>query len=320
VRVRQLGAVSRGLAGHELTDLQALAHAGAVAFSDDGKPVWNARLMEEALRWSDRLGKPVSVHEEDPDLVRGGVANAGEIARRLDLPPWPCAGEASLVARDLALLERSGGRLHIAHASCAETVALLKDARERGLPVTSEVTPHHLRLTDSLVEGDATLGLPAAHPCTKVNPPLRSREDVEALVEALADGVIDAVATDHAPHARADKERPFVEAAFGFSGIETALPLLLDLVREGRLTLLALVERLTVGPARVFGLEAGSIAPGALADVCVFDPDEEWEVAPEALYSLGKNTPLLGARLRGRVTCTIVGGDVVYGAHPGGSG
>jgi dihydroorotase len=167
-------------------------------------------------------------------------------------------------------------------------------------------------MADQLLEGDADLGLPPAHPCTKVNPPLRSPMDVEAMVEALADGTIDAVATDHAPHTRADKEGAFAAAAFGFSGIETALPLLLDLVRSGALPLTALVHRLTLGPATVFGLDAGTLRPGVPGDVCVFDPDLEWTVYPEALQSRGKNTPLLGAAMRGRVTHTIVSGTVVH--------
>jgi dihydroorotase len=213
-----------------------------------------------------------------------------------------------LVGRDLALLEEVGGRLHIAHVSCAETVALLRAAKERGLPVTAEVTPHHLRLTDRLLAGND--GLPPAHPCTKVNPPLRSPQDVEALVAALADGTIDAVATDHAPHTAADKAGPFQTAAFGFSAIETALPLLLDLARDGAVDLPTLIARLTCDPARVFGLDAGTLQPGHPADICIFDPDSRWTVSADALWSKGKNTPLLGAELRGRVTCTIVGGEV----------
>lgn len=313
VRVRQLASVSRSLQGRALTDFYALAAAGAVAFSDDGKPVWDAEIMRSALRASADLGRPVSVHEEDPSVVRGGVANAGIFARRHNLPEWPCAGEASLVARDLALLEETGGRLHVAHVSCAETVDLLRAARARGLSVTAEATPHHLRLTDRLLDGDPALSLPPAHPCTKVNPPLRSERDVAALVGALADGTIDAVATDHAPHTSADKAGPFAAAAFGFSAIETALPLLLDLVRDGRLELVTLVDRLTAGPARAFGLRAGTLSPGAPADLCILDPDEPWTVRPDSLRSMGKNTPLLGATLRGRVTHTIVGGRVVHG-------
>ena len=315
VRVRQLASVSRGLRGQDLTDMAALAAAGAVAFSDDGKPVADPALMERALREANACGLPVSVHEEDPVVVRGGVANAGEPAARLGLAPWPCAGEATLVARDIETLARVGGRLHIAHVSCAETLGLLEDAAQRGLPVTAEVTPHHLRLTDRLLEGDQSTGLPAAHPCTKVNPPLRSPADVDAMIDALASGLIGAVATDHAPHTAADKAQPFAQAAFGFSAIETALPLLLDLVRGGRLTLAVVIERLTAGPARIFDLPGGTLAAGAPADICVFDRDEPWTVTPEALLSRGKNTPIAGMELRGRVRYTIVGGEIVHRAR-----
>jgi dihydroorotase len=314
VRVRQLGAATVGLRGEELTDLSALHRVGAVAFSDDGRPVNDESIMRQALSASAALGVPISVHEEDPSLVGTGVANTGAIARRLGLPEWPCAGEASMVARDVALLEQIGGHLHIAHVSCAETVGLIRSAKQRGLNITAEVTPHHLRLTDRLLEGDPAIGLPPAHPLTKVNPPLRSHEDAEALIEALADGTIDAVATDHAPHAEADKAQPYQAAAFGFTGLETALPLTLDLIRHGSLDLVTLIERMTAGPARVFELDAGTLRLGAIADVCVFDLDSTWEVRPETLASKGKNTPLLGRRLTGRVMYTIVGGNVVHRA------
>lgn len=312
VHVHQLAALTMGLRGEALTNMDALADRGAVAFSDDGKPVWKDEIMRQALKTCAEIGRPISVHEEDPVLVGKGVANAGPPARRLKLPEWPCLGEASMVARDIALLEQEGGHLHIAHVSCAETVALLRDAKSRRLNVTAEATPHHLRLTDRLLDGDPELGFSPGHPCTKVNPPLRSSQDVEALVEALADGTIDAVATDHAPHTQADKALPYDSAAFGFSGIETALPLLLDLVRDRRLDLPTLIERLTVGPATVFGFNAGTLQPGAVADICIFDPDAVWRVTPKALQSKGKNTPLLGAHLTGRVTWTIVGGTIVH--------
>jgi dihydroorotase len=256
------------------------------------------------------------VHEEDPAIVRGGVANAGPTARRLGLAEWPCRGEASITARDLALLAETGGRLHIAHVSCAETVPLLQRAKERGLAVTAEVTPQHLRLSDCLLAGNYPLGLPPAHPCVKVNPPLRSDEDVQAMIAALACGTIDAVATDHAPHAAEDKTGTFATAAFGFSGIEIALPLLLDLVRSGHLSMQVMINRLTIGPARAFGLDAGTLAPGAPADICVFDPEEEWTLDAASLQSKGKNTPLLGTTLRGRVRWTFVGGEIVHGPVP----
>jgi len=202
--------------------------------------------------------------------------------------------------------------LHVAHVSCARTVELIARAKQRGLPVTAEATPHHLLLTDRLLDGEPAWNLRPADPRAKVNPPLRAEEDRTVLVEALAEGIIDAVATDHAPHTPVDKAGPFADAAFGFTALETALPLTLDLVRSGALTLPLLVERLTSGPARIFGLDAGTLAIGALADVCVFDADLEWPVSPAALRSKSKNTPLLGAHLRGRVTHTIVGGNLVH--------
>jgi dihydroorotase len=311
VRVHQLGAISVRLDGVQAVDYQRLAEAGAIAFSDDGKPVWNIELMRNALRHSRELDLPVSVHEEDPGIVRGGVANAGPVARRLGLAEWPCSGEAVMVARDIQILQDVGGRLHIAHVSCADSLPYIREAKRRGLPVTAEVTPHHLVLTDELLDGDPAAGLLPAHPCTKVNPPLRSAEDVQAMIEALADGTIDAVATDHAPHTSADKDGPFAGAAFGFSSIEMALPLLLELVRSGRVGLPTLVERLTAGPARVFGLRS-SLRPGARADVCVFDPTEEWRVTPSALRSKGKNSPLMNHSMIGRVRWTIVAGKIVW--------
>lgn len=312
VHVHQLAAVSKNLAGRELAPLPALAAAGAIAFSDDGKPVADPALMHQALIIARDLGKPISVHEEDPSIVGKGVANAGEFARRLGLAEWPCEGEAAMVLRDINLLAQTGGRLHIAHVSCVDTVTALRAARRRGLSVTAEVTPHHLRLTDRLLEGDPRLELPPAHPCVKVNPPLRSAADVEAMIDALADGTIDAVATDHAPHTAQDKAGPFAAAAFGFTGIELALPLLLDLVRAGRLTLATMIARLTTGPARAFNLEAGTLRSGVPADITIFAPEESWSVTPNSLRSRGKNTPLLGAELRGRVRYTIVGGRIIH--------
>lgn len=312
VRVHQLAAVSVGLLGERLTDMEALAAAEAVAFSDDGKGVSNSSLMASALAKSEQLGSPISVHEEDRAIVGGGVANAGTIARSFNLAEWPCRGESAMIARDLDLQRANGGHLHVAHVSCVESITLVRDARRRGLNVTAEVTPHHLSLTDSLLLGDEDLGLQTADPQLKVNPPLRSREDLEALVAAVADGTIDAIATDHAPHAARDKAMPFAEAAFGFSGFELALPLLMNLVRSGKLDLPTVVERLTAGPARTFHLAGGTLEAGSPADICIFDPDEEWVATSEALVSRGKNTPWLNATLRGRVRYTIVGGEVVH--------
>jgi dihydroorotase len=311
VKVRQIAALTYGLKGERLTDLAALASEGTVAFSDDGQPVTDPEIMRAALEKMDGLNRTISAHEEDRAIVGLGVANE-RAARALNLPPWPCEGEAVMVERDIGLLREAGGRLHVAHVSCARSVDLIRAARAEGLPITAEVTPHHLLLTDRLLHGDEQAGLAQRHPNTKVNPPLRAEEDAEALLGGLLDGTIDAIATDHAPHAAADKEKGYEGAAFGFTGSETALSLVLDLVRQNRVPLPLLLEKLTLGPARVFGLDAGTLRPGAPADITVFDPDAAWTVTPEALRSQGKNTPLLGRELRGRVSMTMVDGTIVH--------
>ena len=312
LRLCVIGAISEGQRGERLAPLGALAASGAVAFSDDGRPVWDAALMRAALRASAALDRPLTLHEEDRDLAAGGAMNAGETARRLALPGLPAAAEEAMIARDIALLAEEGGRIHIAHASTAGAVELVRRARARGLAVSAEATPHHLTLTDDL----------AARPWdgrpydtrTKVNPPLRTRADVDAVIAGLAGGTIEAIATDHAPHAAADKQCRYEEAAFGISLFETALGSVLSLVRQGRVGLPLLIERLTSGPARLFGLDAGTLSRGARADVVIFDPDEEWTVDAAAFLSQGKNTPLDGARLRGRVKLTLAGGVEAYRA------
>ena len=266
--------------------------------------------MREALRTAASLGRPLSVHEEDRELAAGGVMNAGATAARLGLRGLPAAAEEAMIARDLALLAAEGGRLHIAHVSTRGAVALLRNARVRGLAVSAEATPHHLTLTEDLVARPWN-GRPY-DTRTKVNPPLRTPADVAAVVAGLADGTIAAIATDHAPHAAADKRCPYEEAAFGISLFETALASVLSLVHGRQLTLATVIERLTSGPARLFGLDAGTLAPGARADVTVFDPDAAWTVRAASFLSLGKNTPLDGATLRGRVVLTLAGGLEAY--------
>jgi dihydroorotase len=310
VRLHVIAAISAGQQGARLAPLPELAAAGAVAFSDDGRPVWNAPLMREALRTAASLGLPLSVHEEDPQLAAGGAMNAGATAARLGLRGLPAAAEEAMIARDLALLAADGGRLHIAHVSTRGAVALLRDARTRGLAVSAEATPHHLTLTEDLVARSWN-GRPY-DTRTKVNPPLRTPADVAALVAGLADGTIAAIATDHAPHAAADKRCPYEEAAFGISLFETALASVLSLVHGGHLELAALIERLASGPARLFGLDAGTLAPGARADVTVFDPDAQWTVRAASFLSRGHNTPLDGATVRGRVVLTLAGGTEAY--------
>jgi dihydroorotase len=322
-RVIPLGTVTRGEAGTELSDTTEMASAGAVAFSDDGKPVWDARIMRYALADSLRHGKPIVNHCEDSAIADGGVMNEGPVSDLLGLKGMSRAAEDVMVARDIELARHTGGRLHLAHISTEGSVRLLRRAKRDGLAVTAEVTPHHLTLTENWVvapqpnsHGDAPEARrsPALQYDTraKVNPPLRREEDRQALIAAVAEGLIDAIATDHAPHRSIDKDCTFDEAAFGISGLETALGNLLQLVNAGQLSLVDLIRRLTLDPCRVFGLPFGSLAIGAPADIVIFDPQASWTVDASSFCSKGKNTPLDGHTLPGRVMVTLVEGNVVY--------
>ncbi|MGZ3600005.1 MAG: dihydroorotase [Ktedonobacterales bacterium] len=327
-RVRVIAAISKGESGKELTEMLELAEAGAVAFSDDGHPVSSSKLIRNALEYAAPLGLPIVEHCQDEDLVGGGVMHEGAISTLLGLRGWPAAGEDVMLARDLTLVRTTGAKYHAAHLSTAGSVELIREAKRAGLPVTAEVTPHHLLLTDAWVAGERTgplaealaaSGMPVVpgerfDTNTKVNPPLRTAADCAALLEGLIDGTIDAIATDHAPHTSVDKACEYGEAAFGISGLETALASLLALVHAGRLDLATLVAALTVRPARAWNLDAGTLRPGAAADITVFDPDEVWTVEPERFASMGKNTPLAGITLRGRVRQTWLGGMLVYEA------
>lgn len=318
VRVLPIACISRGRQGRELADLAELAEAGAVAFSDDGDPVADPALLRRALEYASALGLPIIEHCEEKSLSDGGAVHEGWVATRLGLRGIPAAAEEAAVARALALAAETGGRLHIAHISAAGAVELLRWAKARGAAVTAEATPHHLCLTHEAVlgNGEAPGGL-AYDTNAKVNPPLRARADAAACALALAEGVIDCVATDHAPHAVEDKLCEFDLAAFGISGLETALALCLSLVHEGRLALERLVEAMTIGPVRALGLDrhlpgVGTLAVGTPGDVTIVDPTQEWTVDPERFASKGKNTPLAGRRLRGKVVCTIYGGKTVW--------
>jgi dihydroorotase len=310
VRVLPVAAVTRSRAGRELVDMAALAEAGAIAFSDDGDAVADAELMRQALAQSKRLGLPISDHCEDPTLV-GGVMHEGSVSARLGLRGVSAASEDTMVARDIRLAELTGGHVHIAHLSTAGSVNLVRQARARGVRVTAEVTPHHLTLTDERV---ATPG-GAGDTNTRVNPPLRSIEHVQALREGLRDGVIDAIATDHAPHTTADKLCAFDQAAPGISGIETALASVLSLVHGGILGMGAVIAALTWRPAAIVdlrGLGLGTLREQAPGDVTLIDPNLEWTVDADAFASKGKNTPLAGQRLKGRVIATLFGGGIAY--------
>lgn len=320
VRVHPIGCVTKGRKGKELSEMQELASAGVVAFSDDGDPIYDPNIMRLALTYSADLDIPITNHCEEHALSRGGVMAEGWIATRLGLPGIPAAAEEAMMARDISLAEMTGGRLHLAHITTAGAVPLLRQARERGINVTAEVCPHHLTITDQWVlgnRGDATGGAStrAYDTSTKVYPPLRGRGDMEALAEGLAEGVIDCIATDHAPHELVSKQVTYNEAAFGISVLETALGSSLQLVHSGQMSLSALLERMTVGPTRVLGRafdDFATLEPGTTGDITIFDPDLEWDVDPQSFESKGRNTPLRGTTLKGKVVATIVEGKIVY--------
>ena len=304
VRVYAIGAVTRGLRGEHLSEMAEQAEAGCVAFSDDGRCVMNAALYRRAMEYALPFGTPLISHAEDCHLAHGGVMHEGFVSTDLGLTGQPAAAEDVMVARDIVLAELTGAHVHIAHLSTAGAARLVRDGKARGVRVTAEVTPHHLLLTDEAVRD--------YDPNTKMQPPLRSKRDVEAVLEGLLDGTIDCVATDHAPHALSEKEGEFAEAASGVVGLETAVPLLLDrLVRPGRLDLSTFVARMSSGPARVLGLPGGSLAPGAAADITILDLERPFTVDPAAFHSRSRNTPFRGVTGTGAPIMTIVGGTVV---------
>ncbi|HEY7473239.1 MAG TPA: dihydroorotase [Gemmatimonadota bacterium] len=304
VRVHPIAAATVGSRGERPTDVEALAAAGAVAVSDDGRPI-SDRTLHAVLERARAAGIPVADHCEALGRSAGGAMFAGPLARRLGVGGIPPEAESEAVARDLAALARSGGRLHVCHVSTAGSVALIRQAKDRGLQVTAEVTPHHLVLTTERV---AECGAEA-----KMNPPLAAPEDREAVRAALADGTIDCVATDHAPHTEAEKLRGLAAAPFGVVGLETAFAVLYSvLVAEGRLPLGTLIRRLTVDPARALGLEPPAVRPGAAANLAAFDIDAEWTVDPGRFRSRGRNSPFAGWRLRGRPVFTVAGGRIAY--------
>ncbi len=299
-----IGAVSLGLAGEQLAEFGEMREAGIVAVSDDGRPIMDSSLMRRALEYARMFDFPVIAHEEDLTLCRGGVMHEGLTSVRLGLKGLPAAGEAVMVARDIELLRCTGGRLHVAHVSTAEAVEMVRRAKDEGLRVTAEAAPHHFTLDETAVETFNTNA--------KMYPPLRSRDDVEAVQQGLADGTIDAIATDHAPHHRDEKGVEFDRAARGIIGLETSLPLSLELVRSGIIGLDRMVDAMSRAPAAILGIERGTLAVGAIADVVVFDPQRVWTVEAATLTSKSKNTPFDKWKMKGRVTRTIVGGRSVW--------
>jgi dihydroorotase len=304
VRVYPIGCITAGQRGERMSEFGDLVAAGCRAFSDDGRPVMHAGVMRRALEYSLHFGIPVISHCEDLHLAGDGVAHEGAVATRLGLRPIPAAAEEVMVAREVVLARQTGARVHIAHVSTRGSVATIAAAKAEGLPVTAEATPHHLSLTEEALEGYDT--------ATRVNPPLRSAADRDALRRALAEGVIDAIATDHAPHGLADKDLEFDAAANGMVGLETALALVLRLVGEGACSLHRAIEALTWRPARILGVSGGRLAPGDPADIALVDPEAEWTVDPARFFSKGRSTPFRGWRLRGLVRATLVGGRVIY--------
>ncbi|MCL4686082.1 dihydroorotase [Myxococcota bacterium] len=308
-RVYPVAAATRGLAGEVMTEMVALFEAGVVAFSDDGKTIMDSNVMRRVLEYSGLVRVPIITHAEDRTLVCDGVVNEGAVSTRLGLPGNPAVAEVVHVARDLLLAELSGAHLHVAHVSTAGAVALIRAARERGVHVTAEVTPHHLTLLD-----EAALGYDTN---TKMAPPLRGSSDVEACRAGIADGTIDAIATDHAPHAVHEKDVEFTAAPPGVIGLETAVPVTLDLVRQEQLSPLEWVRRLSTNPTRIIGRPGGSLAVGAAADLVLIDPDRHWIYDPAKGYSKSRNSPWAGREMIGRATVTIVGGRLVYDVDRG---
>jgi len=305
IRVFPIGCVTLGRRGEELADLNELEMNWAVAFSDDGSPVNNDNIMRRALEYSRDFKRPIIDHCENTSLTQGGQINEGVVSLEMGLRGMPAAAEELIVKRDIDLAKETGGHVHIAHVSTEGSVDLIRAAKEEGVHVTAEVTPHHLTLTEEDVLKYGTLA--------KVNPPLRTKRDNIALLRALNDSVIDIVATDHAPHTKADKDCEFAQAAFGISGLETALGSLAGLVFKSELSLNNMIAALTVGPARVLGYaKLGTLETGAPADVCIFDLHKEWVVDTDRFASKGKNTPLAGQKLKGKVMATLYMGNPVY--------
>ena len=326
-RMLPIGCVTKGSEGKELSDMGELHEAGVIAFSDDGRPVYDANIMRQALSYSSNYELPIINHCEVLELSKGGSMNEGWISNRLGIKGIPPSAEEIMASRDIALAEMTGGKLHIAHISTAGTLSLVREAKDKGINVTCEVTPHHLTLSEEAVLGQnnlstdlhafnktrfSPLSLNAYDTNAKVNPPLRSQHDVEAMIEGLLDGTIDLIATDHAPHDWLSKFCTFDDAAFGISGFETTLGALMSLVHSNKVSLPLLINKLTTSPARFLKSGLGSLRKGATADVVIINPDSEWLVDSNRFTSTGKNTPINGVTLKGKVVVTILDGEIKY--------
>jgi dihydroorotase len=304
-RVYPVGAISLGQRGEALAEFGEMVAAGAVAVSDDGRPVASAHLMRTALEYARTFGIPVADHCEEPTLANGGAMNEGIVSARLGLKGIPAEAEEIMAIRDILLARRTGGHIHLCHMSTRGSVELIRWGKDRGINVTAEVCPHHISLTEDAVEDYDTNA--------KMNPPLRTADDVAALQQAVRDGTIDVIATDHAPHHYDEKEREFADAPNGIVGLETALAVNITwLVAPGIIDLPLLIERMSCAPSRVYKLSGGTLRRGAPADVTVFDPETTWVVEPSRFKSKGRNTPYAGHTLQGRARFTLVGGRVVY--------
>ncbi len=324
VHVFPIGCVTKGRGGKEVCDMAGLAETGVVAFSDDGDPVVSSQVMRRALEYSCALGLPIIAHCEDRRLSNDGVVSEGWVSAKLGVKGIPASAEEMMIARDLALAKLSNARIHIAHVSTCGSVKLVRRAKEEGISVTAEVTPHHLTLTEEKImgrgwgEGNNVIASEAKQSQydtnAKVNPPLRTEDDITCLIDGLKHGVLDAIATDHAPHTLADKDCSLEAAAFGISGFETAFGSLMGLVHKGEIGLVTLISKLTCEPARIVdkGDELGTLKIGSPANITIFDPDREWIVDSSKFASKGKNTPFDGCKFKGKVMATIVDGEVVY--------
>jgi dihydroorotase len=318
IRVLPIACVTAGSLGNTLTEMYDLATAGVIGFSDDGNPVENSNIMRQALNYSADLNLPIINHCETKELSQGTVMNEGWVATQLGLRGMPNASEETMVARDIALAQLTGGHVHIAHVSTAGSLELIRQAKLKNINVTCEVTPHHLTLSDILIMGsnktlnEFSITNSAYNTNAKVNPPLRSNADMEEMVNGLNDGTIDMIATDHAPHSAPDKICTFNEAAFGISVLETALASALTLVHEKKSDINTIINKLTFSPAKFLNSDFGTLQKGRSADITIFDLDKKWLVEPSRFISKGKNSPLNGTYLKGKVETTIFRGKIIY--------